>query len=49
MLAAAQRMTRGQYQRREVRRTLVAQYEVRYEIADDEIIILCRWHTRELR
>jgi hypothetical protein len=39
----------GQYRRREVRRTLVAQNELRYEIADDEIIILRLWHTRELR
>jgi plasmid stabilization system protein ParE len=24
-------------------------YELRYEVADDEIIILRVWHTRELR
>lgn len=31
----------------EVRRILVGQYEMRYEIADDTIYILRLWHTRE--
>lgn len=33
----------------EVRRILVGQYEIRYEIADDTIYILRLWHTREHR
>ena len=33
----------------EVRRILVGQYEMRYEIADDTIYILRLWHTRERR
>lgn len=33
----------------EVRRILVGQYEIRYEIADDIIYILRLWHTREHR
>ena len=39
----------AQYQPHEVRRTLVGQYELRYEIAGDEITILRIWHTRESR
>ena len=35
--------------RREVRRILVAQYEVRYEIRDSVIYVLRLWHTREDR
>lgn len=33
----------------EVRRILVGQYEIRYEIANDTIYILRLWHTREHR
>ena len=33
----------------EVRRILVGQYEMRYEIADDTIYILRLWSTRERR
>lgn len=33
----------------EVRRILVGQYEIRYEIANDTIYILRLWHTRERR
>jgi len=32
-----------------VRRILVAQYEVRYEIRDAVIYVLRLWHTREDR
>ena len=38
-----------QFEPREVRRILVAQYEVRYEIQDSIIYILRLWHTREDR
>jgi plasmid stabilization system protein ParE len=38
-----------QYHGREVRRTLVGQYELRYEVVDDAVIILRLWHTRESR
>ena len=38
-----------QFAPREVRRILVGQYEMRYEIADDTIYILRLWHTRERR
>jgi plasmid stabilization system protein ParE len=34
---------------REVRRILVGQYEVRYEISEQIIYILRVWHTREER
>jgi plasmid stabilization system protein ParE len=34
---------------REVRRLLVGNYEMRYEIGDGEIYILRLWHTREKR
>ena len=34
---------------REVRRILVANYELRYEINPDTIYILRIWHTREQR
>ena len=32
---------------REVRRILVGQYEMRYEIAEQTIYVLPLWHTRE--
>jgi len=38
-----------QFQPREVRRLLVAQYEMRYEIVEDTIYVLRLWHTRENR
>lgn len=38
-----------QFGSREVRRILVHQYEMRYEIRDDSIYILRLWHTREDR
>ena len=38
-----------QFALREVRRILVAQYEVRYEIRDSVIYVLRLWHTREDR
>lgn len=38
-----------QFPGQEVRRTLVGQYELRYEIRDDVIILLRIWHTRERR
>ena len=38
-----------QFQSREVRRILVAQYEMRYEIVEETIYVLRIWHTRENR
>lgn len=38
-----------QFEPREVRRLLVAQYEMRYEISDEMIYVLRLWHTREDR
>ena len=37
------------YEPREVRRIVVGQYEMRYEIADRTIFILRIWHNREDR
>lgn len=37
------------YDPREVRKILVGQYEMRYEIRDSTIYILRLWHTREER
>ena len=34
---------------RDVRRLLVGQYEMRYEIQESLIIVLRLWHTRETR
>jgi len=34
---------------REVRRLIVGDYEIRYEIQTDQIYILRLWHTREHR
>lgn len=34
---------------REVRRILVGQYEIRYEIQESSIYVLRLWHTREDR
>lgn len=38
-----------QFEPREVRRILVRQYEIRYEIRDEIIYVLRLWHTREDR
>jgi plasmid stabilization system protein ParE len=38
-----------QFEPREVRRILVGEYEVRYEIQDSVIYVLRLWHTREGR
>ena len=38
-----------QFEPREVRRLLVGQYEIRYEISQSIIYILRLWHTREDR
>ncbi|WP_284993740.1 type II toxin-antitoxin system RelE/ParE family toxin, partial [Escherichia coli] len=38
-----------QFEPREVRRILVGQYEMRYEIQGDTIYVLRLWHTREDR
>ena len=37
------------YTPREVRRIIVGNYEMRYEIAGGELFILRLWHTRERR
>jgi len=37
------------YEPREVRRLIVGNYELRYEIAAGEIIVLRIWHCRENR
>ena len=38
-----------QYQPRDVRRILVGQYELRYEIVKTTLYVLRVWHTRENR
>ncbi|MCA1806188.1 MAG: type II toxin-antitoxin system RelE/ParE family toxin [Xanthomonadaceae bacterium] len=38
-----------QFEPREVRRILVGQYEMRYEIQGETIYVLRLWHTREDR
>lgn len=38
-----------QFSPRDVRRLLVGQYELRYEIRDEAIYVLRLWHTREDR
>jgi ParE toxin of type II toxin-antitoxin system, parDE len=37
------------YSSRDVRRFIVGQYEIRYEVTDNAIIIVRLWHTREDR
>ncbi len=37
------------YEPREVRRITVGHYELRYEIANDTIVVLRLWHVREDR
>ena len=39
----------GEFSPREVRRLFVDDYEVRYEVRDDTVIVLALWHTREDR
>ena len=38
-----------QYQPREVRRILVGNYEMRYQVRGEEVVILRVWHTRQHR
>jgi len=38
-----------EFESREVRRIIVGQYEMRYEIQESTIYILRLWHTRENR
>ncbi|WP_142804478.1 type II toxin-antitoxin system RelE/ParE family toxin [Tepidiphilus sp. J10] len=38
-----------QFAPREVRRLLISDYEMRYELRDADIFILRIWHTREQR
>lgn len=38
-----------QFETREVRRILVGEYEIRYEVIDSIIYVLRLWHTRENR
>lgn len=38
-----------QFEPREVRRILLRQYEIRYELANGTIYVLRLWHTREDR
>ncbi len=38
-----------QFEPREVRRILVGDYEIRYEIQDSVVYVLRLWHTRENR
>ncbi len=38
-----------QYLPREVRRIIIGNYEMRYELADSTVYILRIWHTREER
>ncbi|WP_454693123.1 type II toxin-antitoxin system RelE/ParE family toxin [Achromobacter aegrifaciens] len=38
-----------QYEPREIRRILVGEYEVQYEIQDSIVYVLRLWHTRENR
>lgn len=37
------------YLPRDVRRLMIARYELRYELRDQEIYVLRIWHTRENR
>ena len=38
-----------QFEPRELRRLIVSQYELRYEIRDSTVFVLRLWHTREKR
>ncbi len=39
----------GRYDPREIRRIIIAQYEMRYEIKESILYVLRIWHTREQR
>ncbi len=39
----------GEFEPREVRRILVGNYEMRYELREDTIFIVRLWHAREQR
>lgn len=39
----------GEFDPREVRRLIVGDYEVRYEVQDDQLVILRIWHVHEDR
>jgi plasmid stabilization system protein ParE len=39
----------GEFAPREVRRLFVGDYELRYEIKDNALLVLNLWHTREDR
>lgn len=38
-----------EFEPREVRRIIVGYYEIRYEIMESVIYVLCFWHTQEER
>ncbi len=38
-----------EFEPREVRRIIISQYEIRYEIQESTIYVLRLWHTREKR
>jgi len=38
-----------EFEPREVRRIIISQYEIRYEIQESTIYVLRLWHTREER
>lgn len=43
-------MALGGFEPREVRRLIVGQYELRYEVIEDGTVVILRlWHTREDR
>ena len=37
------------FEKREVRRIFIGNYEIRYEVQEETIYVLRLWHTRELR
>jgi plasmid stabilization system protein ParE len=39
----------SRFGRREVRRVLIATYEIRYELTDSDVVVLRIFHTREDR
>ncbi|WLS79110.1 type II toxin-antitoxin system RelE/ParE family toxin [Erwinia pyri] len=39
----------SEFEPREVRRLIVGQYEIRYELKDEEIYLLRVWHSKEDR
>ena len=38
-----------EFEPREVRRVLVGDYEIRYELTDRDVVVLRLFHTREVR